>query len=263
MSLAELQQIFAQALFDSRNEEPLLPVFKGNSEKNARRFGLYRGNLTAAWDKALAAAFPVMRALVGEEFFSALAREYGKAHPSKTGDLNQFGAHFAEFLSHFPHVAAYPYFPDVAALEWEVHKAHYADNAETLTAERFAQIDPNRLDHALLGLHPACALTSSPWAIVDMWLAHQPGSDYALPSELQRTSHSLIVRPQWKAGVLPLSPAAYAALSALRGGHTLGTALDAALDLDENFDFASNLQQWLHHGVLVDLRFSDHDPRTT
>jgi hypothetical protein len=255
MRLAELQQAFALALCDRREEGQVLPLFKGNGDDNARRFGLYRGNLTAAWDKTLAAAFPVLRALVGEEFFGGLAREYGKAHPSQLGDLNQFGVQFPEFLARFAHVADYPYFPDVAALEWAVHRAHYADNAEALAAERIAGIDPETVDCVRLRLHPACALIGSPWAIADIWLAHQPGAEQALPEQIECASFALVVRPQWKTGVLAQSAAAHAALSALRDGGTLGAALDAALALDDGFDFSANLQKWLQHGVFVDLSF--------
>ena len=76
-------------------------------------------NEEVSWDKVLGSAFPVVRQLVGEEFFSALARAYGMAHPSDNPDLNRFGAAFAGFLRDFPHVAELPYLPDMARLEWE------------------------------------------------------------------------------------------------------------------------------------------------
>src|SRR6478672_806925 len=117
-ALADAQQAFSAALFDAADDAPALHAFHGDAGLARQRLALYRGNLTSAWDKALSSAYPVLKALVGAEFFTALARAYGKAHPSEDGDLNRFGASFADFLAGFPHVADYPYFPDMARLEW-------------------------------------------------------------------------------------------------------------------------------------------------
>lgn len=254
--LAIAQQAFSNALFDAKTEVLALPMFKGDAQLAEQRLALYRGNLSGNWDKTLSSAYPVLKALVGEEFFAALARAYGKAYPSDAGDLNLFGAHFADFLAAFPHVADYPYFPDMARLEWALHRAHYAANAQPVDAARLMQLRPEQIDMARLSLHPACTLFTSEWAVVEIWQAHQPGGEDGLPQELARANHALVVRPQWKADVLPLSAAAYAALSAVQQGRPLGEALDAALAIDAGFDFGAQLQQWLRHAVFIDIDVS-------
>lgn len=257
--LAQAQLLFSQALFDVACEPHTLPLFKGDTPVVEQRFSLYRGNLTALWDKSLSATYPVLRQLVEAEFFSALSRAYGTTYPSQQGDLNQFGAHFAEFLSDFPHVADYPYFPDMARLEWALHRAHYADNAPTLNAAEIVQLAPEQLDHARLSLHPACYLFASEWAIAALYQAHIPDGEYPFPQELAQRSHYMVVRPLWKTTMLPLAPSAYAALHALQRGLTLGAALDAALEVDVEFDFAVHLQQWLQHAIFVAI-FVDTTP---
>jgi uncharacterized protein (UPF0276 family) len=249
-TLAVRQQAFSAALFDAGTEAQALLLFKDGAHAEAR-FALYRGNLSAAWDKTLASAYPVLQALVGDEFFSALARAYGKAHPSQEGDLNRFGANFAAFLDGFPHVADYPYFPDMAQLEWAVHCAHYADNPAPVDAAAFAQLAPEQLDAARLVFHPACAPIASEWAVVTIWQAHRPGAETGLPQRIDARECGLVVRPQWKVEVVPVDAAACAALLALQQGRTLGTALDAALEIDAQFDFGTQLQQWLRHGIFI------------
>ncbi|HEX8955841.1 MAG TPA: DUF692 family protein, partial [Burkholderiaceae bacterium] len=251
--LQRAQTAFAEALFDADKEGQALPLFKSNAALAKQRFALYRGNLSGNWDKALANAYPVLRQLVGEEFFAALAREYGKAHPSTDGDLNRFGAHFAEFLAGFEHVAEYPYFPDMARLEWALHRAHYAEGAAVIDTAALSSLAPEQMDTVGLRLHPACSLFASPWAIVALWQAHQPGHELGFPAELACDSHAVIVRPHWKCEVLPLSAAAHAMLSSLAAGASLGTALDAALDLDDQFNFGNWLQEWLQAGIFVSL----------
>ncbi len=255
--LADSQQVFSSALFDIRNEPRALTLVKGDEQLAEQRMALYRGNLTTTWEKTLAAAYPVLRQLVGQEFFGGLARAYGKSYPSDSGDLNQFGLHFADFLSHFPHVAQYPYFPDVAALEWALHRAHYAPNVTAITAIDIGRLTPQQLDSARFTLHPACRMLISEWAAADIWLAHQPGGSGELPPDLKQRSAFVVTRANWKAAVLPLSDSHLVALSALKQGETMGAALDAALDIDPDFDFVFHLELWIQYALFGDMQLSD------
>ena len=249
--LASRQQAFAGALFNAGETPQALAQFKG--EQLEHRFALYRGNLTATWQKSLAAAYPVIEMLVGEEFFGGLAQFYGRAHPSDSGDLNRFGAHFAGFLAVFPHVADYPYLPDMARLEWTLHRAHYAAGMEGITAEQLSAVPPEQLEEAVLRLHPACSALAFEWNVVPLWQAHQPDSGIEFPEQMQQASYALVLRPQWKTQVLPLTAADHATLSALARGETFGAALDAAFEIDEAFDVGGRLQQWLALGLIVGI----------
>ncbi|RFP08570.1 MULTISPECIES: DUF692 family multinuclear iron-containing protein [unclassified Duganella] len=248
-ALAASQQVFADALFDARLTPAALALFKG--EHKEHRYALYRGNLSASWSKVLGEAYPVIQMLVGEEFFGGLAQAYGHAHPSDSGDLNRFGAHFGAFLRAFPHVADYPYLPDMAALEWTLHRAHYAPSADGVTAQQMAALTPEQIETARLQLHPACTLLASEWATVALWQAHQPGSGVPFPDELAAPGYGLVTRPHWKTRVLPLSAASHAALSVLVAGGALGEALDAAFERDDDYDFAANLRQWIDFALIV------------
>lgn len=245
-ALADTQQAFAAGLLDVAASAPALGAFRGDA--NAHRYALYRGNLTVAWNKTLSSAYPVIQQLVGEEFFGGLSAEYGRAHPSQSGDLNQFGAEFAAFLAAFPHTAGLPYLPDMARLEWALHRAHYAADAPALSAAGLAAVPPDQIEEAYFALRPACTPVACAWNAVPLWLAHQPGGP-PFPDRMDTPSHALITRAHWKAGVLPLSPAAHAALTVLHSGGSFGAALDAAFDIDDAFDVAGHLQQWLEHAV--------------
>ncbi len=246
-SPAALQAAFADALFDAARENGVL----GHIKAHAGRLALYRGNLTTTWDKVLSSAYPVIRQLVGDEFFSALARAYGKTRPSDSADLNQFGVHFGDFLAGFTHVADYPYLPDMASLEWALHRAHYARDDAALSAAGLAALSPEEFESARFALHPACTLIKSDWAIVPLWRAHQEGSGQDFPDELAQTCFGVVARPQFRPMLEPLEGAAYAALTALAGGAPMGEALDAAFDLEDDFDIAGHLQHWIGLGLLA------------
>jgi hypothetical protein len=248
--LAAQQQAFTAALFDARAEAPALAQFAG---AGAARFARYRGNLTVTWDKVLSAAFPVLRQLVGAEFFSALSRAYGMAHPSQDADLNRFGASFASFLGRFEHVAAYPYMPDMARLEWTLHRSHYAPDAPVLDAAMLAAVTPAQFETLRVTMHPACTVLASSFAVAPLWLAHQDETSVPFPADLAEPSFALVTRARFKTELVALDAAHHAALAQLAAGGTMGEALDAAFELDEQFDVGARLQQWLALGVFAGI----------
>jgi uncharacterized protein (UPF0276 family) len=248
LGLSDTQQAFGDALLDTSREATVAANARGGREAAGRRLAIYRGNLAASWDKALSSAYPVIRQLVGAEFFTALARAYGKGHPSQHADLNLFGDRFARFLAGFEPVSGYPYLPAMAELEWEVHLAYYAPDAAPLGAAGFARLSPAALEACRFALHPACRLHASGWATSELWLAHQPDGP-PFPQTMGVASFALVVRPRWQVAVAALSAAAHAALAVMAGGASFGAALDAAFAVDENFDVAAHLKQWLDLGV--------------
>jgi uncharacterized protein len=242
------QLVLGQALLDTDADGQAVSLIKGGAA--SARLAIYRGNLSANWEKGLAAAYPVVRQLVGEEFFSGLARAYGKACPSQDPDLNLVGARFAEFLTGFEHVAQYPYLPDMARLEWALHVSYHAPDLPFLNAADLAGLPPERIEAMALALHPATTLLQSKWSVPTLWLAHQPDGP-AFPGEMAQECFALIVRPQWQPQLVELPAAAFAALSACARGESFGAALDAAFVLDENFDVATQLRRWLALGVFA------------
>jgi len=239
---ATLQQAFGAALFDAKRDAALAPWLKGN----ASRIGIYRGNLHASWRRALAASHPVLRQLVGAAFFDALAAVYGRAHPSTDPDLNRFGAGLAGFLEDFAPAASHPWLPDMARLEWLVHDSFYAPDAPPLAhpAAALAGLDPEAFEACRAVLHPSLRLYRSDWATPALWLAHQPDGP-AFPETMAQAGHVLVWRPRFEVEVWASGPVEHAALARLAAGEHVGAALDAAFDLDEDFDLAAHLKRWL------------------
>lgn len=243
--LARLQQAFGAALFDAGEDAGLAPLLKGD----AHRVGIYRGNLHAHWTRALASAYPVLRRLVGEAFFEGLARVHGRAHPALDPDLNRYGAMLPDFIAGFAPAADYPYLPDVARLEWCVHEAWFAP-AAIGPAPTLVGLAPDAFEAARAVLHPSLRLHASPWATVALWRAHQDGGP-AFPDDLHAPTHALVLRPRFDVVVETIAASEHAALDCLARGGTFGAALDAAFDVDGDFDVAAYLRRWLDGGVLV------------
>lgn len=253
-SLPELQGVFAAALAGDGDPDTITALFRGPPYRVSAGLATYRGNIQGNCAQALRSAYPIVGKIVGEEFFAATAREYFRAHPSVSADLNQYGEHLPEFLEGFPHTADLPYLPDVARMEWLAHRAYYSQDAVPFIGASLAGTLPER--HHLLRprLAPACALLESAWPLGRIWAIHQDDYDGAFEVDLRSGPDRILVeRPDWRARVRSLSRGDFRFLHASARGGTLGEALEAALGDDPQFDPSAALARWISAGVITNL----------
>ena len=74
------QAQFAQALLDPVAEVPA-GLVDPLGRPAPKRFSVYRNNVASSLTRALEAAFPTVRKLVGDEFFAAMAVVFLRSHP--------------------------------------------------------------------------------------------------------------------------------------------------------------------------------------
>jgi hypothetical protein len=252
--LGSIQETFAAALADGSRAPRAAKLFRGAPEKAMERLAVYRGNVVSNAGKALANAYPIAVKIVGDEFFEALSREYLRRHPSTSGDLNVFGERFADFLEAFPHTQDLPYFPDVARMEWLVHRAHYARDAERLDVRRLASIRESAWGRLRPVLAPACALFESRWPLARIWEVHQDGYAGEFSVDLDSgPGRILVYRPDLRVRVAPLSVGAHRFLQRASAGDSIAVALEAATADDREFRLPATLRAWVEHAVIVDF----------
>ncbi len=256
--LAELTRAFTAALTAPSVDDVPVTAFAGAPEAVRRRLGIYRGNVQANAEKALSGAFPIVARIVGAEFFGGLARAYATENPSTSGDLNEFGAMFAEYLAAFPPAAGLPYLPDVARLEWHVHCAHSAADAPAFDLTRLAAIPSERFPELRLLPAPATALVAAPWPIVRIFAVHQPDYDGEFDVDLDAGPDcALVYRPRFRVQVAALSKGAFEFLSACIEGRDLGAAVARAQAVEPTWRFDAALPGFVADRVLVDFALED------
>ncbi|HEX6265386.1 MAG TPA: DNA-binding domain-containing protein [Burkholderiales bacterium] len=226
-SLLEIQSEFATALLRRGGPAGL---------------AVYRGNVHGNWAQALAGAYPIVRKIVGAEFFEGLAREYARVHRSASGDLNEYGVDLADFVAGFAHTQDLPYLPDVARMEWLAHVAYFAADP--------APSDVQREMHPRLA--PACALLASDWPLGRIWTVHQDDYEGEIDVDLQAGPDRILVhRPRWRVLVRSLAPGDFCFLQSLNRDAPLGEALEAAVAREPSFDVSTALVRWIDAGVIT------------
>lgn len=232
------QDQFTAALIDpSRPVPPGLVSPRGLPD--AKRFAVYRNNVHVSLVGALAARFPVTRQVVGEEFFSGMARLYVGEHKPKTPVLLHYGESFPDFIAGFPPAAGIPYLGDLARLEAAWTQSYNAAEATTLTPSALGRIAPERLGDLPLKVAPSTRLVSSPWPIGSIWSAHQH-SPFVVPVQ-SGAEAVLLTRPDAEVRLTIVPPEAAAFLAGLAATSTLGAAVEAVLSSFPLFDPGATL----------------------
>lgn len=193
------------------------------------RLAIYHGAVRANWARALGAAYPVTGRLVGDAFFAAAAEAYGLRHPSRSGDLARFGDRFGDFLGAYAPAAALAYLPDVARLEWALHRSEAAADAPAFDFAALERVPAERHGALRLRLHPAVRLLESAHPVVAIWEANQPQRD-GTPARLEGGDRVLVARRGFEAVPRSLAPSEWTLLQALAHGLTLDEACEALGD---------------------------------
>jgi Putative DNA-binding domain len=222
------QDDFAAALLDP--DSPVPASLVGPSGQPAtRRFAVYRNNVAVGLTEALQTSFPVVRKLVGEAFFAAMAGVFLRRHPPQSRIMMLYGDAFADFLAAFPPVAHLGYLPDVARLEQGLRESYHAADASPIAADALAAIPEAALLASRLKFAPAMRLVRSPWPIHGIWRANAQGG----PAPQPGAEDVLLLRPDFDPAPHLLPKGGGDFIASLQQGATLVEALSAAgPDLD-------------------------------
>jgi hypothetical protein len=239
--LLRLQSDFAAALRDRGRLPEIERWLVGDAAHVDRRLAIHRANMAAAAEKALSAAYPVIRQAVGEEFFHGLAREYQRHAPSASGDLTDFGAAFDAFLAGFAHVRSMPWLPDLARLEWAVHRAYGAADAPDWNPATLGAVAPGEQAAIRFDWAPGVAVIASAHPIVRVWTIHQPGDAGGFAVDWAQADTALVARDGFAVTVTACPPGDAAFVQASLAGEPLGDAAATALERHPDFDLGALL----------------------
>ena len=248
-----LRQQELLAVLEHGDDAIALPL-RETGERAARGLDAYRANAEALAERALAAAFATVQALVGAADFAQLARAFRRIEPPRCGDLGEWGDAFPAWLAAHPALSAWPWLADCARLDLALQRCERAADAP-LDAASFAQLEtiaPARLRIELL---PGSALLRSAWPIATIHRAHQlagAGAELAFAAVReaiaeQRGECVLVARRGWRALAHPSTPADADWTRDLLDGVDLATALRHA---GESFDFSAWLETALRESWL-------------
>ncbi len=201
--LADLQKNFLQAMRGEIREDLLTYIKASAHISPSERLEIYRNNILANAAQALAITFVVTQAIVGIEFFRAMARRYVAENFPASSTLNRYGKSFPDFIAHFEPAASLPYLSDVARFDWLYHEAAHAP--------RDIAIAPQLAGETPLSFRASVGLFSSPYPITRIRQLTQDKSSEKLI--LEGACYVILHRPHQVVEIEELRAEEYAILS--------------------------------------------------
>ena len=239
---------FVDALLD-----PLKPVPNGLTIRNgkaAKRFAVYRNNFAVSLTESLESLFPVIRKLVGDEFFKAMAGVYFRRHPPESPLLSKFGDRMPEFLSEFEPVGHLPYLPDVARLEKLIRESYHSKDSQHLSKEVLSAFRPAELLESTLILAPSARKINSPYPIFGIWNAN--ACDGGRPEN--RPEEVLVARRQFEPKPFLLPEGGCEFISFLADGFCISKAADLTFVRRPGFRLDQILAILFSSGAATEIR---------
>jgi len=247
-TLERFQSQTSDALLDGDGRRPDA-LGAQESSVRARRFDIYRNNRAVSLVETLQATYPAVRKLVGDEFFSAVARAFIDAHPPTSPVLAEFGAPFGEFVSAIPGAQSIPYVHDVARIEWARNESYHSEDSDALSLEALAGLAPDAVTEVSLVARPCLRVIQSRWPAGSLWSVSSGGLAADTRIDMQQGECVVVVRPLWDVMVHTLSSQTAEFMLMLLDGATIGDAAASSLERDPEFDTGQNIGHLLGLGL--------------
>ncbi len=246
---------FSTALLRPERETPSLiagPKGKGAVE----RYNVYRNNVTVSLIEALAAIFPAVRRITGEEFFRAMARFHIRETPPNSPLLFEYGRDFPAFIASYEYAQDMPWLADVARIERAWLNAYHAADAEPLSPSVLTAVPAERLGDLVFMPHPAARIVRSRFAAVTIFAANRIRDPFD-KINAGEPEDALITRPGFEVDVRRLPAGEAEFLSLLIAGEPLGVAADAALQACPSVDIGAAIAGMIEAGALISVEIGD------
>ena len=240
------QAQFRNAMLDPAAAVPA-GIINPDGAQAAKRFNVYRNNVAVGLTEALEAAFPVVRKLVGDDFFRAMAGVYLRKHPPKTPLMMFYGEAMPQFLRRFPPAQSVPYLPDIALIELRMRQAYHAADSKPLAPEALASIDPEALMSTRLRFAPAVHMVRSDYPIHAIYRFNTVAD---APKPAMQAETVVITRPGFDPAFHLIDAAAAKAIATLRDGKPLGEAIATG---EDTLDLGAVLGLLLAQGAITGI----------
>ena len=249
MKLEELQRQFANQIYNPKQDKIFNEIIP-SKVAIADRLEIYRNNVFGNFDSVLEIIYPITKKIVGENYFDNLCKKYHKQHPSKSGNLDDYGKYFYKLINDLKSEHKLPYLKDVAKIEWQCHFAYFTKDVAGFEVEKFQNLKEKELFKVRFKLHPSSYLLASKHPIYSVWKFSESDKKQKLNLGKLKNEWVLIERANWKTNVLELSEPEFLFLKHIKKGQNLYQIYQDLNKKYPNFDIGSLINKYISNGVI-------------
>ena len=235
IKIQDLQNKFVDGVYDKKKSAILKSIKNGKAPKE-KLLDIYRNNLYGALTNALKITYPTICDFLKEDKFTEFCQEFIKENRSKSGNLDDYGEVFADFLT-----TKKEYFlSDLCRLEWLKHRSYLALDVENIDIEKLQNLDQEKLFDGKFDINPSCFLLASNYNIFSKRIQKQP---------LKRSAYFMVYRYDFEIFAEKISKEEFSFLNGVKNNLSL-------YEIYEKYkiNIHKSLQKYLSNGVLSDFR---------
>lgn len=170
-SLEAVERALQEAILEGRPEPALELTTPGRHADRETRLGVYLEAYRLRLEEVLQGDYPKLHALLGDETFAGLCRDYIAAHPSRHFSVRWFGRHLPGYLEAHAPWNGLPQLAELARFEWTLTEVFDAADAPLIDESTLAALPPEQWPGLRLVLHPSVRRLELSWNVVPVWQA--------------------------------------------------------------------------------------------
>lgn len=252
--LLKFQTQFKQGILTQEAEVPE-GLFDETGTRAQIGWQVYQNNVFHSLIEALGETFPVVRRLVGDDFFKFSAREFIKAHAPKSPILLELGETYPAYLESLEAAQNHAYLADVARLEYAWLTAYHAEDVTSLDPKEVQDLEPEEIPNLKFTFDPSVQLLTSAYPIFSIWQAHQSDKEPEALSLDKGAEHVLMFREGLEVLIQEVTLGEFAFWAALHDDQTLGQAFAIATAQDPELDLSQVLAFGLTNELFTAFNF--------
>ena len=192
MNLNKLQQRFSEALL-YKNTLIVSEIEKKEVFSSEDLLQVYRNSFVMGVSEALSITYQHTLALVGEEFFNAVARQFILQHPPHENNIISYGDGFSEYLHTLPQLQTIPYIAEIARFEWLLEEtSNLPIQKEQLDIHRLSAVPAEQFEKIILQIPSQVNLFSSEQNIDHLY--HMLSNNQVQETDLNQTCYMALIK---------------------------------------------------------------------
>jgi hypothetical protein len=251
LSLHLLQMMVAKDILTA--DDSIAAWLYGEKVALSKGLGVHRTNVLGSLTDVLRQAYPCVSKVVDERFFSYMADAFIRQHPPRNAVLSRYGGNLAEFLGTFEPCAHLVYLPDLARLEWMLHRAMRAPEFVSLGIENLNWMCEQNPETLFVRLDPSMSFLESRWAVDRIWQSNMRGSEDGVVPQADELCFLEVRRLNQEVGFRRLSQGHCSFLNSLSQRESLQRSANIAFARDPNFDIETLMRSLALEGTLCEM----------
>lgn len=250
--LAQLQADFQAYLLDDARKAAFKAIVDDKKVGATKRLKIYHDAYRLRIIDALANAYPMLQAYLGDELFENTARSYLTKTPSVYPNLRWYGAQMAQHLQNT--LPKHPIAAELAQFEWTLSLAFDAEDTLVIGLQDLAQIPPEIWGDLRFKFQPSTQILALNYNAVAVWQALNV--EETPPKPLQQSVDWLIWRQDLTSKFRSLDNAELQSLQMAFAGDSFGDICETLFEtLGDNSvsQAAQYLAGWLEAGLIAEL----------